>query len=291
MKPVGDSKMTGIIEDFATYLECKWYGDFEHEYPISSHPCWQNWRYFCENNGSSVWRCRSLGEAYQHYSWTGDEPAGDFARLSSELKIAVSSGHEYAASKTCEQIFEWGGVARNPKDRSVQWVKNCSSSKRLTRELTRAVAILTNNNANAAAFDGTSLLMNSAMTKVYAATDPDSLIIYDGRVGAALGLLARDFLTEQGFETVPLELNFPWGTSPSGRKIGGKDARNASDGAFKFSRLFGARKDHLHAEKMRSASALLRLVATRIDPHDPGILSKLEKALFMVGFDVRSARA
>lgn len=129
--------------------------------------------------------------------------------------------------------------------------------------------------------------MNSAMTKVYAAVDPDHLIIYDGRVGAALGLLARDYLYEGKVSgDVPDELAFGWGASRLRLAEGVKSERDPGDGRYRFPRLFGSTRDRRHAQMMRDASLLLRRVVSNFDRNGGPALGELERALFMVGYDV-----
>ena len=153
-------------------------------------------------------------------------------------------------------------------------------------QLSTARELLTSSDGQLTRFNGIDLLMNSAMTKVYAATDPKRLIIYDGRVGAALGLLAKRYLHSIGHsDEVPSELKFGWGASRSTKR---PNERNPSEENFQFPRLFGNNKDAIHAEMMRGASNMLVKVASTIGSNDLTILARLEQALFMIGYNVGS---
>lgn len=158
---------------------------------------------------------------------------------------------------------------------------NVGTDRELCDGLLEACSLLQDMRSDLSRFDGDCLLMNSAMTKVYAALKPSKLIIYDGRVGAALGLLARHYLHSIKYDgALPEELQFPWG------KARGVQVRDPSDERFKFPQLFGQRKDMLHAEWMRRTSDLLRKVAITVSPSSSCSLASLERALFMIGYDV-----
>jgi hypothetical protein len=123
-------------------------------------------------------------------------------------------------------------------------------------------------------------LMNSAMTKVYAFADPEErLAIYDGRVGAALGLFVVCLCERQKLEAVPSELAFAW---HDGR--GRKNRRNPSQGLLKFPRLG---EHQLHASNMRRASRVLNSAAQQAGCS----VQDMERALFMIGYDVSEKRS
>jgi hypothetical protein len=141
-------------------------------------------------------------------------------------------------------------------------------------------------------FNGKTLLMNSAMTKIYAAAAPDSLIIYDGRVGAALGLLARTWLLANAERTVPADLAFRWG--PNTKTANQKDeTRNPSRDLFIFTNLYTASSDiparnREWAELVRMSSRLLWATGEILGAQGHTVtLSMLERSLFMLGYDVR----
>jgi len=52
--------------------------------------------------------------------------------------------------------------------------------------------------------------MNAGFTKIHALM-LDDFVIYDSRVGAALGLLVRNFLTEKDIAYLPEVLHFAYG--------------------------------------------------------------------------------
>lgn len=136
-------------------------------------------------------------------------------------------------------------------------------------------------------FDGKDLLMNSAMTKVYAAADPEQIIIYDGRVGAALGLLVRHWLTSRKQVQVPAELAFRWGPHATSTS-----SRNPSVGPLKFQSLYTASTQQSNsveywAKLVRDSNRLLRRVVQILQEQGVAVrLLDLERALFMIGYRV-----
>lgn len=278
-----------ILDGFCSYLSRSWEDEFMHSYNISNHHSWGHWRKViwpnCTSNlnpnSPDKWYCNSIKEAAERYSWTGNDAARDFENLSSTLNNAVRNNDEDAVARICLEIFKWGGVGKNSNDRSVLWLEKQRRHRELCDGLLEACSLLQDMRSDLSRFDGDCLLMNSAMTKVYAALKPSKLIIYDGRVGAALGLLARHYLHSIKYDgALPEELQFPWG------KARGVQVRDPSDERFKFPQLFGQRKDMLHAEWMRRTSDLLRKVAITVSPSSSCSLASLERALFMIGYDV-----
>lgn len=276
-----------IYDDFADHLVCIWEKGFEHNYKVTHHPAWNRWRQVCTSQDKTQWYCSSLKQAADHYSWTGEEPSKIFSNLSMRLRDSINRGDAKDSALVCGEIFEWGGVARRQNDSSRLWVIAQRDSSQLCDRLLNAVDLLNSSNGSLDKFDGQYLLMNSAMTKIYAACDSRRLIIYDGRVGAALGLLVKDYLHSIGHQgVVPDHLAFRWGSSR--RKLGSRlqNERNPSDGDLKFKPLFGTNLDQVHAEMMRKASFLINKAASSIGYGDVSMLHRLEKALFMIGYDV-----
>ena len=214
--PVGDASEAGLL----------------HSFRISKHQSWKPWK----GRIASVvhhWWCHSLQEAFLHYSWPDSPKPNSFQCIAARLRQALAVHDQETARNACLAIFRWGGVRGR---KSLAWVEDQYQQKTLCQSIIQAVQLLQPGSAQGlAAFDGKRLLMNSAMTKVYAAADPDHIIIYDGRVGAALGLLARYSLMRAGVTSVPADLSFRWGAGQ-----GDTTNRDPSLGAFKFSKLNAA---------------------------------------------------
>lgn len=279
--------MATHIDAFSRFLASRWVGDFPHRYRITKHGAWLAWRRSTCCSDPSIWFCSSLKDACEHYSWPGGE---QFPSLSERLQNAINAGDNKVAAEICGEIFTWGGVGRDRNgapDRSRAWVDKASQDGSLSEKLKTASTSLCDEQSSLDAFDGVKFLMNSAMTKVYAAVYPDQLIIYDGRVGAALGLLARDYLYEANVSGgVPDELAFGWGASRTRLSEGVKSERDPGDDRYCFPRIFGSKRDRRHAQMMRDASSLLRRVVNSFERNSGPTLAELERALFMVGYDV-----
>ena len=257
--PVGNASGAGLL----------------HSYRISKHPSWKPWK---GRITSSVqhWWCHSLWEASSHYSWPDAPKPLSFQCIAVRLRQALAAHDQEAARNACLAIFRWGGVRGR---KSLAWVEDQYQQKTLCQSIMQAVQLLQPGSAQGlAAFDGKRLLMNSAMTKVYAAADPDHIIIYDGRVGAALGLLTRYSLMRAGAPSVPADLSFRWGAGQ-----GDTTNRDPSLGAFKFRKL-NAAQCQLWAGQVLLAGELLQQVMA----YNPSIgsIAELEKALFMIGYNV-----
>jgi len=269
-----------LFEEFLDGLASKWGGIFHHGFPITNHPAWTQWREICPDRLKNRWECANLREASERYSWAG-EGAGE---LVARLQDALKSNNTNETRDACLAIFKWGNVARKANDASRVWIGRPTDE--LPLELKRAVALLKDPKAELLVFNGTDLLMNSAMTKIYWAADPDKqLAIYDGRVGAALGLLVREFLKSKGVKEVPAELQFRWGRSSNKYVPGEQDMRDPSQGHLRFPPLFrSTRKDDHHAEMMRDASFLFQSVVRKLK--NKVAVHEIEKSLFMIGYDV-----
>ena len=279
---------TSPLEGLATWLAERWCGAFEHGYAISRHRAWDSWRAL-HPESPRYWSCRSLAEARKNYSWTPH--AREFGELGRWLRGAIDGGSERDAKDGCLEIFKWGGVALRPDDASRLWVERCAEQGLLTGRIADAVALLQPDcHASVDRFDGRELLMNSALTKVYAAADKRGrIIMYDGRVGAALGLLVRCKLEDEGATGVPAELSFRWGRARG--RAGKERTRDPSTERFRFPELPYSGEPHAHQERAalsRRANQLCEGVCARLalrGVHETP--QGIEQALFMVGYNVR----
>ena len=138
------------------------------------------------------------------------------------------------------------------------------------------------------------IFMNSGFTKLYFLL-VDDFIMYDGRVGAALGLLGRMYAEEAGFEKIPPEIEFSFGsgkTSPKRQKNG--DRRNPSTEKYKLP-SFNGRPDRQLNDNIK-ACWLIKELADKTEsrfsllPQDSPLnerMTAIQSALFMIGYDVR----
>lgn len=292
LRQVQKGLLTARQFDFSRYLSTLWTGSecsFSHRYKVSRHHSWKDWR---SRHGASDWWCQSLSQANEHYCWPEKVAPHDFASIVAELRKSLSIEDDAAALVACKAIFAWGGVARKSDDASLLWVQSQAEAKTLCSSILKGIRLLDGHSTESLNdFNGKTLLMNSAMTKIYAAAAPDSLIIYDGRVGAALGLLARIWLLANAQSTVPSDLAFRWG--PNTKTKNQKDeTRNPSHDLFIFTNLYTdsskiPARNKEWAELVRMSSRLLSATVDILAAQGcPITLSMMERSLFMLGYDV-----
>lgn len=292
MEMSGAALTTNQIE-FAEHLATIWQPSgtagnssaFVHCYPITRSRYWKPWR---ARFATPVhhWWCRSLEEAAGNYSWPDPSPTLTFAVIAARLRDAIAQDNDEQAREASLDLFRWGGVGRRPDDNSRIWIEREAAMGTLCQSVKRAVELLQpSSSGSLRPFDGATFPMNAAMTKVYAAADPDNLIIYDGRVGAALGLLARYWLERRGDRAVPPDLAFRWGVGRS------KTVRDPSSTGYRFTSLYSPSTSLLHrdaawAAMVRKGSQILKraVSATAFT----ATVGEFERALFMIGYDVGS---
>jgi hypothetical protein len=276
------------MDGFAEFVAERWLSGFDHAYDITRHRAWDMWR--ARNGGRSLpWACASLSQAAQRWSWS-ESGGTPFSELAAQLQSAIAAGDEAGAAACCYRIFDWGQVARDADDPSRQWVGERALAGRLCADLRAAVLLLApDSRAPLDRFSAGDLWMNSATTKLFAAADPQGhTAIYDGRVGAALGMLVRQFLEQQGLAEVPAELAFMWGAPQSARQAALR-TRDPSSERHVFRKLPNGERSHRpRAELGRHANALFRRVVEILAGRGirTGTL-ELERACFMVGYRVR----
>lgn len=278
-----------MLEIFAAFIADRWTSHYPHGYDITHHSAWHDWR--TRHDGRSVpWSCTSLADAARNWCWTAPAGQPSFAWLAEQLQLAIATDDQALALDICLKIYKWGGVAKKEKDASRVWVTQLAAAGQLTSDLATAVALLAPSASQSLArFHAADLLMTSATTKLYAAAATDGQVtIYDGRVGAALGLLARQFLELHDIDHVPPTLQFMWGPPQSPAQMAAR-TRDASSDRHKFSQLPNGSRSHLpRAHLSRVTNRLLN--AVRMQLAAAGVTASLldmERALFMIGYRVR----
>jgi hypothetical protein len=289
-----------IDDDFAKYIASQWTTLAPtHEYQKAGRG----------NAPARRLDFESLGDAARKYEFdnadlqqTIDHILPLASRLQRALQIPAESCH--SLHHTCLEILEWGGVAGTSSD----WLRERCDANDLAGAINRAVLELTGclspmtlgiKSVFAPRPPRDNIPMNSALTKIFALAKPDDIVVYDGRVGAALGLLSRRFLEEpmgtahkvaiskKGQNSVPRYLQWGWGDGETSNPKKGR--RNPSAGNMRFP---GIRRrtpvDRVHADYVWRASQLLKKVKCFLTSAGTAVtLVELERALFMVGYDVR----
>jgi hypothetical protein len=252
--------------------------------------CETAWRHTYVNRRDGVrWTCANLADAFHQYEWNRKSWSETFVELMGyrqRLRKAVADRNGEATFEACEAVLRWGGV----------WAKNGRTLEvrrtALLDELRHMSAVLTSEHTPAKSdmsFGGIECSMNAGFVKIYSVL-LDSCVIYDGRVGAALGLLARQYCEGRRLEGVPPPLAFAFGAPKEAINAQQPKLRNPSRGFFRFPRL---RQDsRFHAEQtMRANWFLESALACRPDVFSSGEVGfhELAAGLFMVGYDLTEA--
>ena len=236
------------------------------------------------------WACDGLHDAFRQYNWNEKNWAANKAELDvfrARLRTAVAAHDEAALFDACQDVLEWGGVLRGGnrvylglRRASLQDEIAClAKTLSADREPTKTEIRRNPNDRD------TSCRMNAGFVKIYSVLF-DHFVIYDGRVGAALGFLVRLFCEESGRREVPLPLAFAYGNPNEGHNANRKQ-RNPSMGAYQFPRL--ATNGHVHCVQAMRASWLLReTLAANTTPFSAGEdgFHEVAAGLFMVGYDL-----
>ena len=124
--------------------------------------------------------------------------------------------------------------------------------------------------------DGVNLIMNSTMTKIVSLADPEQkLVIYDGRVGGALGFFVARFTEEREIHQYDVADQLLFAVD--------REAKRAPEtNRIHFPALFGKARDRCHASMVLWASQLIWQVAKECQASP----REIEAALFMWGYNV-----
>lgn len=271
------------VRDFIAFLKLKIETDnsFLHSYKLKK-----------PKNG--LWKCTSLYDAYKQYCWpfkfvaTSNgvlKPVNDLEqnerlleKFKKDLRTSLFNNNEDDFKRNCIAVLQWGGVLPHNK-------KRIESTFNIIGVFKHAMSVFTKPNIDTNdKFEN--IHMNAGYTKIYSLL-LDDFIIYDGRVGAALGLLSRLFLEENNYTVMPNTLHFAFGAPKIAKSnISETLKRNPSSNLFKFSSL--ANNSSRHIDNNIRANWLLNQVALESKfSIEKNPLRSLEASLFMIGYDVR----
>ncbi len=249
------------------------------------------------------WSCSSLYDAYQKYRWpfefecpalgrkvSGSEGLNSsldyLTELANTFRPAVESGDVEATINCALSVLEWGGVLGKNRARVIAMGRDICGNMAYISEKLKMDSVRLGENQD--------IHVNSGFTKIYSLL-VDDFIMYDGRVGAALGLLGRLFCQEAGLAHIPQEIEFSYGRgqeTPGG--MTGPNRRNPSTAAYRLPEFTGDRQRHL--DDNIKAGWLLKGLADKTSSKFNSLsqnsplnerLTALQSALFMIGYDVR----
>ena len=285
------------IKEFTSFLAELISGDegsFTHEYKIENVGKAKN---------NNQWGCESIYEAFIKYRWPFNyydhancltkkgtsfyESETELGRISHLLRRALVANNNVEAASCCQMVLDWGGVLGSSKSGNKKKLDDLGAD--LNSYLSCVKALFDSEEIGLRGQYDVSIggkpvpvIMNAGFTKIYSILCKD-FIIYDGRVGAALGLLVRKFLECNSYsKEVPSSLAFHYGRARN-RNVN----RNPSADRFLFPSLSTSSPAHIRSNL--KANWILQ----NISHNGAGQFSSLteplrgiEAALFMIGYKV-----
>jgi len=232
---------------------------------------------YVKKKGRKNFEFDNLFSAYKKYDWPYiiDE-------FSAKLIWSLVESDDRSCVDACCSILEWGGVLRGNKERLSRLTPNpcayfLAVQARLTTDLPSSEYFIPD------------IHMTSGFSKIYSAYI-DDFIIYDGRVGAALGLLVRMFCEQTILPSIPHELLFAWA-----RGRGSIDRRNPSRNGYNFPEIIYYRPGAYFENNIRANWLISEIARTTKSEfakiEKPLRLRALEQALFMIGYDVSGSQS
>lgn len=233
------------------------------------------------------WQCNSVYNAYENYNWafsftdpTGkqikcndfDESTAYLIEAKNNLMNAILINDQALTEKNCDAILGWGGVSKD-RDKNIETLK--TAQKTLT-----PLTFDTDHEIKG-------IFMNSGYSKIYSCLI-DDFIIYDSRVGAALGLLVRKFCEETKIKSIPNNLHFAFADARLAKGHIGK-IRDPGNDVYKFSKLNNNASFYIHNNM--KANWLVKEVTDHPDSKFSRLKAEkrmraFESALFMIGYKV-----
>ncbi len=289
---LGLELVTRFTDYIATLLDG---APFHHEFAIRDRPLPRGYSDRFLRDGRLT--IHSLKDAFDRYWWDG----GDFAKNKEKLdKVASTVDHAMALEKqggggaadecldSIHEVLKWGAGGTTTKlyTANIKWARD--RVKTIVERVRDGRRQMTSDDPIVERFsrvDGPR--MNAGFTKYYSLACGNDVIIYDGRVGGALGLLVREFCKSIDCKTVPPELSFLWGDQNSENPLN----RNPSTEPYLFRKLPGkggaewARVNILANWVLGSAVAKSK--AKWCQGGDG--LRRVEAALFTIGYEIPRA--
>ena len=240
------------------------------------------------------WSCNSLADAFWKYRWCGKPWRDNREKLDAyrrDLREAVEQADVGRVVNACERILRWGGLLRPHNEAYLM-----ARQPVLLDDLLHLRAVIAGDHTPAKkemrrepSAAATECRMNAGFVMIYSLLC-DFCVMYDSRVGAALGLLVRQFCEATDRTRVPPCLGFAFGSPrevPNARR---RKLRDPSRNGLRFPRL--GTDPRFHTEHLMQANWLLRHILENAPwPYSTGEegFHELAAGLFMVGYDLQDA--
>lgn len=195
--------------------------------------------------------------------------------LSESLRAALVRNDSQELFYQCIRVLDWGQVYRG----SIRWLVDRFEKNSLCDDIRASIKTLEGDKTSALdAFSSETLRIDSGLTKIFSLAS-DRSIIYDDRVGAALGLLVRKYLEKYHPGVgVPEQLDFMPGRHKE---------RNPSTGCFKFTGRGNKSINTsicIHSRSNLLANWVVGAIANNLGK--PWTIRRVESGLFMIGYRV-----
>jgi hypothetical protein len=267
------------VKQFIEFCADKIFGTFNHSYLI--------------RQTGKEWNCTNIRDAALNYRWPwrgiGNslcDNASELDRLQINLRNALKSNNSAYLVNSSLDVFKWGGVLNGNQNPVIV-------NKHSLVDFYSATIDQLN-----LAGDDTTLgdvwNMNAGFTKIYSFLT-NGIIIYDSRVGAALGFLVKQCATQNNWKTIPQELLFPY--APPRNSATALNPLNRNPGSYLgVSFPSFSNRPCLQAVFMLRASWIIAAVIEKVKWIEESDLQCdkikipkhrfIEAGLFMIGYDL-----
>jgi hypothetical protein len=231
------------IREFCQFLAHEWAGNRHHSYTVPSRGKSSAWSRTVDGKWSAV----GLADAVSKYAWSGksfSKNKAEFDRFAADLQSAIQRDSNDEVCAILRAIMHWGGVDNKYRQkRTFEWIER--NADEISAKLSKAVYLIKDEQASLDLFDGVNLIMNSTMTKIVSLADPEQkLVIYDGRVGGALGFFVARFAEEREIHQYDVADQLLFAVDREAK-------RTPETKRIHFPALFGKARDRCHASMVR----------------------------------------
>jgi hypothetical protein len=262
------------MREFCQFLAHEWEGNRQHSYAVPSRGKSRGWSRTVNHKWSAV----GLADAVSKYAWSGKnfaESKAELDRFAADLQSAIQRNSNTDVCEILRAIMHWAGVDnKHRQKRTFEWIEQ--NADEISAKLSNVVDQIKDERASLDSFDGVNLIMNSTMAKIVSLADPEQkLVVYDGRLGGALGFFVARFTEEREIHQYDVADQLLFAVD--------REAKRTPDtNRIHFPALFGKTRDRCHASMVRWASQLIWQVAQECQASP----REIEAALFMWGYNV-----
>lgn len=267
------------VQHFIDFFADKICGSFEHKYLV--------------RQTGEVWSCKNIKDAALNYRWpwrgSSNQLCCSVAALQSfqsVLLMALKNGNAAKLKDSSIDVFRWGGVLNGNKNR----VTTHESDLSFNYNETISELHLGGDDSKI----GKVWNMNAGFSKIYSLLSA-RMIMYDSRVGAALGYLVKQCAIQHKWKTIPPELLFPYAPPRNSPAVANPLNRNpGSYHGVSFPSFSG--RPALQSIFMLRASWIVEAVIIKVECIDEKDLKCgqvnipmhrfIEAGLFMIGYDL-----